>query len=569
MEPNICKERILSEDYRDFIISGTRPFPLANIIPDELDLCQQFADFDYRCLYLESVPMGELSVSTFTYNAIPKCFAPLSMDAMNEAGILQIQNYPTLQLRGDNIMIGFLDTGIDYTNPIFLNLDGPTRIAGIWDQTIQTGTPPPDLLYGSEYTSDMINEALGSEDPLSIVPTTDELGHGTFVASLAAGSGNPDEEFLGAAPDSTIAVVKLKQAKQYLRDFYYIPQDTTCFQETDLLLGLKYLNALAERMNMPLVICIAVGTNMGGHVSLLPLTKTLEDYGAEINRIPVIGVGNEADKRHHYSYTIPQGTASNIVEIRVGENVDGFIMELWTDIPNVFSISLVSPSGESTSTIPIQTATTTSFNFIFERTQVTVDYGLIVERSASELIFFRFSDPAPGIWNLIVQPIRTINGLFHIWLPITEFLSGEVYFLNSDPYYTLTVPASARSALVVSYYDGSNGSIALSSGRGYTRDELINPNVAAPGINVKGALPGGTYAVRSGSSISTGITAGAVALLIQWAIYQLGFTRLDAYQVKSLLILGAVRPASMLFPNREWGYGLLNLYNTLEEARNI
>lgn len=569
MDPNVCKERILSEDYRDFILPRNRPFPVANLVSDELDLCQQVADFDYRCFYLDRILTGDITVSTFTYNAIPKCYAPISMDAMNEAGILQIQTYPTLQLRGDNIMIGFLDTGIDYTNPIFLNMDGTTRIAGIWDQTIQTGTPPPDLVYGSEYTRDMINEALRSDNPLSIVPSTDELGHGTFVASLAAGSGNPAEEFLGAAPDCTIAVVKLKQAKQYLRDFYYIPQDTPCFQETDLLLGLKYLNALAASMNLPLVICIAIGTNMGGHVSLLPLTKVLENYGAQINRIPVIGTGNEADKRHHYSYTVPSNSASNIVEIRVGEDVDGFVMELWTDIPNVFSVSLVSPSGESTASVPIQTATTTTFNFIFERTQVTVDYSLIIEQSASELIFFRFSDPAPGIWNLVVQPVRTINGVFHIWLPMTEFLSGDVYFLNSDPYYTLTSPATARSALVVSYYDGSNGSIALSSGRGYTRDELITPHVAAPGINVKGALPGGTYAVRSGSSISTGIGAGAVALLVQWAIYQLGFTGLDAYQVRSLLILGAVRPSSMLFPNREWGYGQLNLYNTLEEARNI
>lgn len=78
-------------------------------------------------------------------------------------------------------------------------------------------------------------------------------------------------------------------------------------------------------------------------------------------------------------------------------------------------------------------------------------------------------------------------------------------------------------------FNDGNGSIALSSGRGYTRDELISPHVAAPGINVKGALPGGTYAVRSGSSISAVISAGAVALLVQWAIYQLGFTGLDAY----------------------------------------
>ncbi len=567
MDPNICRERILSEEYRDFIIPGTRSFALPNLLTG--DICEQNADFDYRCIYLDGSLTGAISVSTFTYNAIPKCYAPLSMEALNQSGILQIQNYPTLQLKGSNIMIGFIDTGIDYTDQVFRNLDGSTRIAGIWDQTIQTGTPPIDFVYGSEYTSSMINEALASDNPLSLVPSTDDNGHGTFIASLAAGSGVPAENFLGAAPESTLAVVKLKQAKQYLRDFYYIPDEATCFQETDIILGLKYLNNLATSRNMPLIICIAIGTSMGSHVSLLPLTKLVENYGMSVNRIPVIGVGNEADKRHHYSHTTLLGTSPNIVEIRVGENVDGFIMELWTDIPNIFSVSLVSPSGESTSSVPIQTETTTTFNFIFEGTQVTVDYGIIIERTASELIFFRFSAPTPGIWTLIVTPVRTINGLFHIWLPLTEFLSGEVYFLNSDPYYTLTSPATARSAIVVSYYDGSNNSTALSSGRGYTRDELINPQITAPGINVKGALPNNRFAVRSGSSVSTGITSGAVALLLQWAISQYGSTGLDAYQIKSLLILGAVRPPNMLFPNREWGYGILNLYNTLEEARNI
>ena len=67
-------------------------------------------------------------------------------DTLNQAGILPIQNYPTLQLKGNGILIGFIDSGIDYTNTVFRNLDGSTRIAAIWDQTIQTGTPPDGFL---------------------------------------------------------------------------------------------------------------------------------------------------------------------------------------------------------------------------------------------------------------------------------------------------------------------------------------------------------------------------------------------------------------------------------------
>ena len=93
--------------------------------------------------------VGELSFETYGYPAIPKCYALLDMDALNETGISTVQNYPALQLDGKGIMIGLVDTGIDYTSEIFCNPDWTTRIAGIWDQTLQEGEPPQGFLYGS------------------------------------------------------------------------------------------------------------------------------------------------------------------------------------------------------------------------------------------------------------------------------------------------------------------------------------------------------------------------------------------------------------------------------------
>lgn len=154
-----------------------------------------------------------------------------------------------------------------------------------------------------------------------------------------------------------------------------------------------------------------------------------------------------------------------------------------------------------------------------------------------------------------------------MWLPVTEFLSGEVYFLDSNPYYTMTNPANTSLPIIVSYYNGSNNAIALSSGRGYERGEQVRPNITAPGIDISGALPGERFSIRSGSSLSTAVTAGACALLLEWILLQLGVQSIDSYQLKSLLILGATRPDNMVFPNPEWGYGQLNLYNTFEELR--
>lgn len=562
-----CRQHILSEDYRDFIGNHVRTPFFQSIMRD--GQCEQDAGFDYKCFYLPAELTGPVSLSRFSYNSIPKCFTPTSMETLNQTGILPVQNYPTLQLKGKGILIGFLDSGIDYTNPVFRNLDGTTRIAAIWDQTVQSGSPPEGFAYGTEFTEEQINEALKEENPLSIVPSSDDTGHGTYTASLAAGSGSPREQFLGAAPEASIAVVKLKQAKQYLRDYYFIPDSAVCYQETDLMLGLKYLNDLADTLKLPLVVCITVGSSMGGHIGTLPLSYLIEGYSTRANHITVIGTGNEADKRHHYFNTIADMSDRKSVEIRVGENVTGFSLELWTDIPNILSISILSPSGENTSRIPFRVGASAEVDFLFERTKVSVDYRLLVEKSTSELIFFRFDAPAPGIWKIIIEPLTLADGQFHMWLPVTEFLSGEVYFLEPDPYYTLTNPATAESPIIVSYYNGNTDALSQASGRGYTRFQQINPNIAAPGVDVTGALPGGRFAPRTGASVAASITAGAIALMLEWLLSYENVPGIDSYQIKSLLILGTVRPKTMEYPNREWGYGQLNLYNTFETIRQL
>lgn len=566
-DPETCRQHILSEDYWDFIGNHVRTPFFESIMQD--GQCEQDAGFGYKCFYLPAELTGPVSLSRFSYNSIPKCFTPTSMETLNQAGILPIQNYPTLQLKGKGTLIGFLDSGIDYANPVFRNLDGSTRIAAIWDQTVQSGSPPEGFAYGTEFTEEQINEALAEENPLSVVPSSDDTGHGTYTASLAAGSGNPQEQFLGAAPEASIAVVKLKQAKRYLRDYYFIPDSAVCYQETDLMLGLKYLNDLADSLNLPLVVCVTVGSSMGGHIGTLPFSYLIEGYSTRANHITVIGTGNEADKRHHYFNTIADMADKKDVEIRVGENVSGFSLELWTDIPNILSISILSPSGENTSRIPFRVGASAEIDFLFERTKVSVDYRLLVEKSTSELIFFRFDAPAPGIWKIIIEPLTLADGRFHMWLPVTEFLSGEVYFLEPDPYYTLTNPATTESPVIVSYYNGNTDALSQASGRGYTRFQQINPNISAPGVDVTGALPGGRFAARTGASAAASITAGAVALILEWLLTYENVPGIDSYQIKSLLILGAVRPNTMEYPNREWGYGQLNLYNTFETIRQL
>ena len=564
---NNCREEILSEEYRDFLVSSLQEELFREKFPD--NECEQTIGSFYKSIYVNQQQADPIQFDRYPYNSVPKCFTLIDVEAMEQAGILAVQNYPTLSLQGSGVLIGFVDTGIDYQNPIFRNLDGSSRVVGLWDQTIQEGAPPNGFSYGTEYRKVQIDEALRSDTPLSVVPSVDTNGHGTFLISLAAGGVNEENQFIGAAPDAGIAVVKLKPAKQYLKDFYLIGTEAPCYQENDIMLGISYLNQLAEELNLPLVICIALGTNFGSHAASSPLTNLLEVYGNIANRAVVIGGGNEANQRHHFLGQIESVNQTQQVEVRVGENVNGFCMELWCDALNLLTVSITSPSGEQTYRFPIRSERTDSYTFVLERTTVTVDYKVFVERLNAELIFFRFISPTPGIWKVNVEAIQVQEGEYHLWLPVTEFLEDEVFFLTSNPDYTITEPGSTISGITVGFYNGNDNSVAIQSGRGYTRGERVKPDFVAPGVNVRGATNRNQFAVRTGSSIAAGITAGAAALIMEWVVYELQQRTIDSTQIRNLLVLGTTKRPNESYPNREWGYGQLNVYNTFETIRQI
>lgn len=562
-----CREKILSQDYYDFIIPDYRQN--IEVVFSESQACIQDLGFGYRTIHIDRQFTSEVTIEESGYNGIPNCYALLDTGAMNEAGISALQNYPSLQLQGAGIMIGFIDTGIDYQNQIFQEINGTTRIAAIWDQTIQTGTAPEGFDYGSEYTREEINEALGQNVPENVVPSMDINGHGTFLASIAAGNANAENQFQGAAPKATIGIVKLKEAKNFLKEFYAIREDAVCYQETDIMQGLLYLHRLALKMEMPLVICIALGTNFGGHNGETILSRILETYARLEDRCVVIGGGNEASQRHHYLGKLTKEQTQE-VEIRVEQGGGrGFVAEIWSSIPNIITAYLVSPTGERSPEISIRQGDRYEFTFAFDRTRVSIEYRLLLNNDSSLLIFLRFSEPSAGIWKIGITPLEIGDGQFHIWMSMQEFLEHNTYFLEANPDYTLTEPASTRGAITTAFYNGADNGVDINSGRGYTRSNLIKPDFASPGVQVTGASLDGRFVKRSGSSIAAGITAGASALIMQWLKEQTRSRSISTSQVANIMILGAEQGVFPEYPNREWGYGTLDVYQSLDRLRRL
>ena len=557
-----CEEPVYSNEYFDFIsenFSGTSG--------EISGFCVQEINNVYDVVYVSREGLRPLSVADYSYASIPKCFALMDESALEASGILRIHNYPTLTLKGQGILIGFVDTGIDYQNPVFQNPDGSSRIAAIWDQTERSGTPPEGFLYGSEYRKEVIDDALVSQRPERIVPSKDTNGHGTFIASVAAGNEMPQMDFSGAAPYAQIAMVKLKEAKENLREFYFVPEDATVYQENDIMAGVAYLDRLAMEMNLPLVLCISVGSNAGSHGSgSNPLMSLLDSIALRRPRGVVVAAGNEGNQRHHFAGELLEGQEYQSVEVSVGDGVRGFILEMWASAPQLFVVEIISPTGER---IPKEFILSggNEYTFLLENTTVSVDYRITRVAGGDQLIFMRFTRPVQGIWNIRVYRQSVYAEQYHMWLPMREMMTGEVFFLRSNPDITITAPGNANNVMTVTAYDVRDNSIFVDGSRGYTVTGRVKPDFAAPGVNVTGAGTRNQFITQSGTSIAAAITSGAVALMLEWAVVRGNYTLISNIDMKNTIIRGAQRDPGRTYPNREWGYGRLNLYDAFENFR--
>lgn len=519
----------------------------------------------FGVLYVPLESMGELEVTGTSYNSIPKCYTYMDMEAAGASGITRLHDHPYLKLRGKGTAVAVIDSGIDYQNAVFRNAGG-SRIAYLWDQSLEDGTDiaGTEVPYGRLFRKNDIDQALAFEDPFSVVPSRDTNGHGTALAGIAAGNMVPGENFTGAAPEATLIIIKVKPAKQYLRNFYLYPPDAEVFQENDVMMAIAYAISWAKKLEMPLSICLGIGSSQGAHLGTNALSQYV-DYVANFSQVSVsVAAGNEGNTRNHSTGIFSQGREQIVTELRVAEREQGFTIEFWGEPPEIYELSIQSPTGEILEVSSSIGSRTQELSFVFVETKVYVNYILIERQTGYSLVYIRFFHPASGIWKIFTQARNRQNVQFHIWLPVEGLISQDTYFLEPSPYTTVTAPGDARNSITATAYQHRDGSIYIAAGRGYTPDGMITPHLAAPGVNVKVPLVRGGFGTRSGTSISAAQTAGIAALLFEWAIIRDNQPFFTGSSVKYYLQRGARREENMQYPNPEWGYGKVDLYHTFE-----
>lgn len=602
-----CKEKILSEDYVDWVID----FSLDEIFSsyrEDLDYCYQEIGDGFGIISINRNQMPDISLLSLDYHYFPDLLglqqdeertgengvvelsrltdqAPglvqgvlFDPDPLVASGITQVQG-AALDLTGRGVILAFADTGINYENRVFQREDGSSRILSIWDQTIQDGEPPEGFEIGTEYTREQINEALSMERPRDYVKTVDDDGHGTRLAALAAGSMiEGGTGYLSPAYDADILVVKLKPTKRYLREYYQIPDSVPAYASSDIMMAVKYLDSFAKAFQRPIVFCLGMGSNYRDHEGNSVFSRYINAIASKQSRIMVITGGNEGNASHHFAGNFTasisgSGTEVENMEIFVSEGVEGFLLQIWTSAPADISVSIRTPGGEYIAPVSVLFQMNLRYRFVFEDTVITVYNEYIAQGSGDALVLLRFEKPTAGIWTVGVSDRSgTPNPRFDAWLPISNFLEQPVYFLEPSPNITLTAPSYASDAITVATYNSYDNSIYQNSGRGYSREGQIKPDLAAPGVNITiaGNRLGRTPLISSytGASLAAAITAGAAAQFMQWAVIDENAPFIRSQELKNYFIRGARREPSDTYPNRIWGYGRLDLYGTFIKLRN-
>lgn len=507
----------------------------------------------------------EINFSTIVYIKPPEMFTLQSISPKSASQVSFIQCDKPLSLYGDGVDIAILDTGIDYLNEEFMDDEGKTRVNLIWDQTISRDDQKYDISvpFGHVFSKEEIQSAIDAkrrgENPYNIVPSVDEIGHGTEMAGIIAASGK-NKNFTGMVPKSSIIAIKLIEDYAFEKYFY---SEVPVFNISIIFSALEFLYQYALKNSRPMVIYFPLGSNLGNHNGTAILDQFINAISLTTKIIVVTGTGNEQRSGCHTSGRLSENEKTKFINIHVSKEEKNLWVEIWVESPNIFSVDVISPSGESSGVVNILINRTSNYNYIFEKTNMKVNYYLPEESTGAELIRIRFYDLQPGIWGLRIIGNEIFDGQFNVWMPQRGITHRGTYFSPDDIYGTITNPGNTEITVTVAAYNQNNNTLVDYSGIAPQNSSIID--VAAGGVNALTFTSGGKPVLVNGTSVAAAIVAGACAMLLEWGVVEGNYPNMYAMTIKTYLKRGVTRRSGNIYPNSNWGYGILNIYNIFNE----
>ena len=573
---NECIKNYISEDYYTLFVRY------------DGDLTNELKNVDYACAipvgfsaYIVCVQSGSLQdfFNKFTNILNIESSFPYTLSELQPAvaaNITRFHNENYLGLRGRGTVAAIIDTGIDYLNPQFINDDNTSRIRLIWDQNIESDAPQYSStdFYGTVYTREQINEAialkLSGGDPYSIVPSRDTLGHGTNMAGLVGARGI--NGVTGGAPECEFIIIKLKEEKTLnlklvgILDRKGIP----IYGGIDIFNALNFISEYHDKNIVPVSVLLSCGTNWTSHQGMSSLEVFINFLSSKRGFIVVTNTGNQGASETHASGTITKTGEISAVEVSIAQNEMNFVVLVWVPKPNRMSVSIISPTGEVITPLQpsSQAGQAEEVKLILENSIITFNYTLADVTNGNEIIYISIQNPKGGIWQLRLTGEYIVNGNFNIWLPQRPLIMPRTRFIKSNPYVTLQSPCLAKKAITTSFYDQNNNTLALEAGRGFTASGGIKPNLTTGGVDAITTGLNNETVILSGGSVAGAVLCSATLLLFQWGMVLDNDPNISPTSIISYLTRGTSKRPGDIYPNPQWGYGMLNLQGSFENLRS-
>lgn len=453
--------------------------------------------------------------------------------------------YNRYSLSGRGTLVAIVDSGIDYTHPDFLQPDGSTRIASLWDQTT-------NIVYNAADINDILSSDTASLH--NIVYSLDPSGHGTHAAGIAAGNGAASQGiYRGIAYEASLLVVKLAP-----RSPLGFPQTTQIMEAVDFCIRKSI------ELKMPVSINLSLGNTYGSHSGTSLLETYLNDVQGVYKTNIIVGSGNEGSSNGHTGGLLTN--RNETIELSIGDFTPNLTIQLWKKYWDTVDITIEAPSGQS-ARLDLSTGVQ---RFNLDSTSLYITNSPPSPYSIFEETYIDMLPAASyvssGVWKIILSPIQIKDGQFDLWLPSATARNASTGFLASLPETTLTIPSTACKVITVGAYNSYSDTLAAFSGRGFTwSTDFKKPDLVAPGVDIISCAAGGGYSSKTGTSMATPFVTGACALLMEWGIVRENNPYMYGERIKAALIQGTRRlPFMSTLPSPEAGWGALCLDFLLE-----
>lgn len=473
-------------------------------------------------------------------------------------------------LRGAGVIVGIIDSGIDWRHQCFRDGAGNSRVLRLWDQNLapQAGeTSPAPFGYGVEYQQGQIDTALSAANPLNVVRSMDGAGgHGTHVVGIAAGDGSaagngqPAFTFIGVAPEADIVFVANQVTTETLGD------------SATTLDAVQYIFNVAQTLGRPAVINLSQGDNLGPHDGTSLLERGLDNLLGAKGRSMVKSAGNAANAGVHASGTVAAGGTDAPQFVVPANDFTPDTLDFWYNAADHIGFNITPPGGTASTTINPGTTTTLTLP---NNNQVFVDSVLNHPNNGDNRIYVQLlpgSVPAvqQGTWTVTLTGMTVTDGGWHAWIErgttVPQFIGA-----HRNEQVTISVPGTSSKVITTASYTTKGagvGNLSTFSSRGPTRDGRAAPTIAAPGQQVLSANSGAgitttQYVGMSGTSMAAPHVAGAVALILQAS------PTLTQQQIIGHLTNNGRNDAfTGSAPNVGWGSGKLDVKATVRSVVN-